>query len=287
MASLKEIKGRILSVENTRKITSARQMISSAYLHRAQNQLEQIRRYKQELDRLVSEFLLPGQSPETVVPAGTSFPETAVVIFSSNSGMCGSFNMNMIKQIPVIVQEYACESLIWYPVGSKIRDALRKLDDPVDSYGIGDLDSLAGKWSWQEVHQVVDHLIRLYQSEKVKQIILVYYYYQTVSRYEIRIQPLLPYPFRLDRETCPDHYLIEPGTGEMAGELIRLSVYATFYHALISNQTSEHAARLIAMQLATENADELQEELRLTYNKLRQQSITSELLDIIGNTFGG
>ncbi len=289
MASLKEVKRRIVSVESTKKITQARQMISSAKLHQSHIQLDNGLLYKQGVETML-EKLHPAELNIRLPFMRTSGKgKVAIVIMSSNSGMCGAFNANMVKYMHTLPEQYPGEELVFFPIGRKIREALQKEGFQVASGWPAEKDKLADKATFDDAVREVVAWLEKFQTSIYKKVDLVYYRFRSTSKQVIEKEQLLPYVFpeeKGDKSSFNEaDYIFEPSREELIEEVAVQSLYARFFTMLLNNHTSEHAARTIAMQLATENADELQEELKLTYNKLRQQNITSELLDIIGSSF--
>ncbi len=288
MTSLKEVKSRIASVSSTKKITQARQMIASAQLHHAQGLLEKAMAYKTSLDGLLS-----GQPSlcDTDHPLMRRHSQgvVGVVIMSSNSGMCGAFNANMVKILHHIDTYYPDDEVLFFPIGKKIRLAIEQAGCRIGFEEGQDMDHLAHKGSYPDIAGMASYLMDLYRDKKVKQVDLIYYQYKNMAIQEIKEIPFLPYtppptPAQ-EQKKLPDDPIFEPTKEEVADYLIPLVLKSNLYYTCMENQTSEHASRTMAMQLATENADALLGELQLTYNKLRQQTITSELLDIIGGSF--
>ena len=283
MASLKEVKQRIATVQSTKKITVARQMISSARLHQAQGVLEHAQIYGKGLEELLCR--LQEVLAERSIPLLTERSEgpVAVVVMASNSGMCGAFNANMIREVAHIGKRYPQEELLFYPIGKKIRQALLLSGQKVE----GSFDNLMEKPSSEEIAQAVDQLMEAFLSGGVKRVDLLYYHFRNLARQEIQYRTLLPLtPVSATADERPnDDYIFEPSLSEVLETLLPEIVRARFRTALADNHASEFGARTMAMQLASENADQLLEELQRNYNKLRQQNITSELLDIIGSSF--
>lgn len=289
MASLKEVKTRIASVANMRKITQARQMISSAQLHRAQALLDQATLYKEALDRLLAALLRSNREYESPYTLRQQAGPAVIVILSSNSGMCGTFNANMIKRLQNIRTDYPEEQFLLFPVGKKIREAAEHTGYTIGYEPGRNADHLAGKTTYQESGELAARLMELYRSRQVKRVGLVYYQFRNMAIQEIRETTLLPLslPPSLHAENteAEEDFILEPSGKEVIDRLLSMAIKANVYYALMQNQASEHGARTLAMQMATENAEQLLSELQLTYNKLRQQNITSELLDIIGSSF--
>jgi len=203
--------------------------------------------------------------------------------------MCGAFNANMVKYMHTLPEQYPGEELVFFPIGRKIREALQKEGFQVASGWPAEKDKLADKATFDDAVREVVAWLEKFQTSIYKKVDLVYYRFRSTSKQVIEKEQLLPYVFpeeKGDKSSFNEaDYIFEPSREELIEEVAVQSLYARFFTMLLNNHTSEHAARTIAMQLATENADELQEELKLTYNKLRQQNITSELLDIIGSSF--
>lgn len=289
MASLKEVKTRIGSVGSTRKITMARQMVSSAQLHHWQGILNNALSYNAALAEIVSHVLNNMDDVDFPFTQHHADGPVAVVIMSSNTGMAGAFNAKMIKELGTISSLYPGEKILYFPVGRKIREAIVKSGLKVE----GNYDHLSEKPTYEEASELLSRLSDLFCTHKLKQLDIIYYHFKNRVTQEIRHKTLLPYTFEKPQTAVavtggpviqPD-YIFEPSRKQLLEEMLPKALNSEFYTMVVDNHTAESAARMIAMQLATENADELLDELRMTYNKLRQQNITSELLDIIGSSF--
>ncbi|MDR2585705.1 MAG: ATP synthase F1 subunit gamma [Prevotellaceae bacterium] len=285
MASLKEVKSRILSVESTKKITVARQMISSARLRYSQGILETVILYQKELEAITAKLIDPQNPLNHKIVNNREKGRIALVVMSSNSGMCGSFNAKMIKEVNNLSSQYPNDQIVFIPVGKKIREALSRMGYPI----VTNDDELAGKFSLSASAGFVDQLINLFCTQDIKKVLVVYYHYKSAATQLITTEQLLPVllpePNPITFENEADLYIFEPSREAILADMLSLVIKSRFYVALADQHTSEHGARTLAMQLASENANDLLEELRLSYNKLRQQNITSELLDIIGGSF--
>ncbi len=283
MASLKEVKMRIASVGSTKKITQARQMISSAHMHRLQGLLGSAHTYTRSLESVVAALCASDELLQLPYTEQREKGAVAIVVMASNSGMCGAFNARMVKEAIAMKKQYADEDLLFYPLGKKLRK-------PIKEAGItlqGEYDVLVAKPDFAEAAKLADDLARQFAEGKLKRVELVYFRYHNMAIQNIIHDTLLPYvavPAQ-DNAIQADGFILEPSREQVAVDILPQAIRAKLYAALIDNQTSEHAARTMAMQLATENADEMLDELKLSYNKLRQQNITSELLDIMGGSF--
>lgn len=281
MASLKEVKRRIISVEGTKKITVARQMIASALLHKTQEMLVYAENYKQEIDKLYSKLSPDDSSKHKTGNHGED--KTGIILISSNSGMCGPFNMNITKEVSRINEEYAGKELVYFPIGRKIRETLLHKDYKLGFEGNSNMDHLVDKPSFAKSAEAITYFHSLFESGALQQIIIVYTHFRTVGTQEVTHIPLLPY--KVNTNAKRQSFIVEPSPEELKHELLERSLRAAFHNIIMNSLTSEYAARTIAMQMASENANKLLTELQVTYNKLRQQNITSELLDIVGNSF--
>ena len=282
MASLKEVKRRIVSVEGTKKITVARQMISSALLHKTQDTLVKIRAYKDAIDDLYGKIDI--SDANTIHYTHKTEPKkTGVILISSNSGMCGPYNMNIIKEASLLEEYYPGETLIFFPIGKKIREILLHKGLPLGYEDASNMDYLIEKPSFEKSSKAISFFSNLFNSGTIDSLIVVYTHFNSISNLKVISIPLLPYVVSSNEDKS--NFIIEPTPTLLLSELLEKSLRAAFHKIIIDSLTSECAARTIAMQLASENANDLLSDLHINYNKLRQQNITTELLDIIGSSF--
>ncbi len=287
MASLKEVKGRILSVNNTLKITSAMKMVASAKLHKAQEAIGGMLPYERQMSAIMTHFLQTGDKAVSPFAERREAERTALVIFSSNSSLCGGFNSNVIRSYHRWIEGHARTAKgnpIVYPVGRKIAEAVKKSGlTPA-----GDYTHMADKPDYKECERLADELCGRFLSGGIDRVELIYHHFKSAGSQELVRTTYLPIDLSAMAEAQagkwrPD-YLIEPSEkvllDRLVPEVLKLKVYA----ALLDSNASEHAARSMAMQIATDNANDLIEDLTLLYNKGRQQAITNELLDIMGGT---
>ena len=285
MASLKEVKNRISSVNSTRKITSAMKMVASSKLHHAQQAIEQMLPYEQKLHGIMSSFVasLEGElsSPYAV---RRDVKRVAIVAFSSNSSLCGGFNVNVIKQLKRSLEDYASrgsEVTHIYPIGRTVTEAAKKLGFIAEQ----DYSAVLDHPQYAPVSELAAQIMELFAQEEIDQVDLQYYHFKSAGSQVLRSETYLPIELgeQTEDETATN-YLVEPSPQALLDELIPRSLHLKLYSALLDSLASEHAARVIAMQVATDNADELLSQLTLQYNKTRQQAITAELLDIAGGS---
>ena len=287
MASLKEVKGRITSVKNTSKITSAMKMVASAKLHKAQKAVESMLPYEQRLYGIMSDFLQNGLEEKLQSPFMVKRGEVkrvALVVFSSNTSLCGAFNSNVIKAFKQLYKEYNMldkESILVYPVGKKVAEAVVKMGLQPQ----GDYVSLADKPSFEEATNLAETLMAKYLKKEVDEVVLLYHHFKSTSSQVLTRETYLPLTIdatKVEKSSMNYDFILEPSKEELVANMLPKVLHLKIYAVALDTNASEHAARTIAMQTATDNAEDLLQELTITYNKSRQQAITNELLDIMG-----
>lgn len=288
MASLKEVKTRIASVNSTRKITSAMKMVASSKLHRAQQAIESMRPYERQLTRIMSTFVgsMEGEV-DTAYAAQRDVKRVVIVLFTSNSSLCGGYNANAVKAFVKKVEEYRSRNIEVcrvYAMGKKAAEAVGKLKN----FDLVDKSALLDHPSYQEAAKVASELMDLYVKGDIDEVDLIYHHFKSAGTQILTTETFLPIDLHADSTeegaTNNLNFIVEPSMGDIVNQLIPKSLHLRLYTALLDSLASEHAARVIAMQVATDNADDLLRELILTYNKTRQQAITNELLDIAGGS---
>lgn len=285
MASLKEIKSRIQSVKSTQKITSAMKMVSSAKLRKAQRTIENFFPYEQRLNGLLNNFLSAGEDNTSVFSAERDVERVAIVVFSSNSSLCGGFNSNVAKMLTQTIEQYkhvAREHILIYPVGKKVAKASRKIGYAPEA----EFEGMADKPNYADAAALADTLMQLYRNKDIDKVELIYHHFVSKSTQKLTQETFLPIKLQPSKKGAVAlDYIVEPDRETIIGELIPKVLRLKIYTALLDSAASEHAARTMAMQIATDNATDLLQELSLQYNKSRQQAITNELLDIVGGSF--
>lgn len=288
MASLKEVKTRIASVNSTRKITSAMKMVASSKLHCAQQAIESMRPYERQLTRIMSTFVgsMEGEV-DTAYAAQRDVKRVVIVLFTSNSSLCGGYNANAVKAFVKKVEEYRSRNIEVcrvYAMGKKAAEAVGKLKN----FDLVDKSALLDHPSYQEAAKVASELMDLYVKGDIDEVDLIYHHFKSAGTQILTTETFLPIDLHADSTeegaTNNLNFIVEPSIGDVVNQLIPKSLHMRLYTALLDSLASEHAARVIAMQVATDNADDLLRELTLTYNKTRQQAITNELLDIAGGS---
>lgn len=288
MASLKEVKGRIATVNNTRKITSAMKMVASAKLHKAQGAITNMLPYERRLHGLLTNLLSGGDILSWNTPREVK--RVALVVFSSNSSLCGGFNANVIKHACAWLDEHKAlgiENILVYPIGKKVADALLKQGYSVQ----GDYQHMADKPSFAEASVLAQQLMDMFEKGEVDRVELLYNHFKSTASQILTHEVYLPFLSSHEEKFSDEEsrteeidYILEPSREELLTMLLPKVLRMKLYTALLDSNASEHAARTMAMQIATDNADELLQELTLMYNKTRQQAITNELLDIVGGS---
>ena len=293
MASLKEVKNRISSVKSTRQITSAMKMVASAKLHKAQGRIENMLPYQRKLNEILTNFLSTDATIESPYTDERPVGRVAIVAFSSNSSLCGAFNSNVAKMLERTLEEYQSlgrENIQIYPVGKKVEEAVKKLGFvPQGSY-----QEMADKPSYMQAYELAGTLMKEFLEGRVDKVELIHHHFKSTGSQILTRDEYLP--INLDKvaeeatestagkSSFNNDYIVEPSAARLITELLPKVLSQKIYTVLLDSNTSEHAARMLAMQAATDNANELIQDLTKQYNKSRQQAITNELLDIIGGS---
>ena len=287
MASLKEIKGRIGSVQSTLKITSAMKLVASTKLRRAQTAIENMLPYDRQLSTILHNFLASGVTVESPFTEERPVERVAVVVVASNSSLCGGFNSNIIRKADSVLADYVHklgkDRLLVFPVGRKVAQALGKRFDLSE-----DFKMIGDKPAYKQASELAEHLMNLFLQKETDRVELIYTHYKSTSTQIVIHETFLPLALNSGSEgeesASAQDYIVEPSPEELVARLLPKTLRMKIYTILLDSNASEHAARTVAMQQATDNANELLQELNLMYNKGRQQAITSELLDIIGGS---
>ena len=284
MAALKEIKARINSVGGTLKITSAMKMVASAKLHHVQAEAEALALYERQLAAITEALFRFAGEEEIAVPLTLPhkrMQRAVVVAIASDGSLCGGFNAEAIRQLEHTLDELRKEGFeqieVW-PVGEKMAAYVRKSGLSADDA----FRTLGAHRDYAGAQRLADRLMKGYESGGIDRAVLVYNHYASMSRQTPVSETLLPMKAHRQDETplADANYICEPSPRELLVELLPLAVRTRMYEVLLDSATAEHAARTVAMQTASDNAQDLLDELKLFYNKQRQQAITNELADI-------
>ena len=296
MASLKEVKTRINSVKSTRKITSAMKMVASAKLHKAQGAIENMLPYQKKLNKILTNFLSADLPIESPYVQEREVKRVAIVVFSSNTSLCGAFNANVIKMMMQTIGEFRTlgqDNILIFPVGKKVDEADKRMGFKPQEVS----PTLSDKPTYQEAAELAHRLMDLYVAGEVDRVEIIYHHFKSMGVQILLRETYLPINLtnvvsEEDRENkeevqeneIANDYIIEPNAEELIASLIPTVLSQKIFTAAVDSNASEHAARTLAMQVATDNANELIQDLTKQYNKSRQQAITNELLDIVGGS---
>lgn len=278
--SLKEIKNRLASVSTTRKTTSAMKMVSSVKLRKAQAGVQSTLPYVEQLDHIMSGLsTMPEVQSSPLLARRDGGGRVAIVCFSSDSSLCGGFNSNIIKQTAALIESFAGQNPLVYTVGQKITQSFEKAGIEIDkTYA----DMMAERRYSRSV-QLADALMDKFISGEIDRVVLSYTHFISTGSQRIVAETLLPVTIPEQPEgAVASDFILEPSAQELMQTLLPKVIRMKLHSAMLDSFASEQAARVVAMQAATENADKLIDELKLQYNKLRQQAITNELLDLAG-----
>ena len=278
MANLKEIRNRISSVSSTMQITSAMKMVSAAKLKKAQDAITAMRPYADKLTELLQNLSATLDSS-----SGSKFAEqrevktVLIVAITSNRGLCGAFNSNIIKQVTHLARAYADQKVSVLAIGKKGNDALEK-----ENQVISNQSNVFEDLTFENVAKIADALMAQFESGAVDKIELVYNKFKNAATQIILMEPFLPIVPNTEIVNLNQDYIFEPSKSEIVETLIPKSLKTQLFKAVRDSFASEHGARMTAMHKATDNATELRDQLKLTYNKARQAAITNEILEIVG-----
>lgn len=320
MPSLKEIKTRIASVNSTRKITSAMKMVASSKLHHAQVMIENMLPYETMLEHILKTFLASEADATTVFSVERPVKRIAFIVYASNSSLCGGFNANILKLMQQAVEEYSDlgkDNIVIYPIGRKVAEKVSKSG----LKSAGDFTELADKPNVKQCIEIAMELGDKFRKGEIDRVEMIYHHFKSAGSQILTRKAFLPIDLSSELERdherdltmnvvtreaqeyqrkkraaaaaahtveqakpLNDNFIVEPDMNTVLSQLIPKLAHLMLYTALLDSNASEHAARMVAMQTATDNADELLRELNLQYNKSRQQAITNELLDIVGGS---
>lgn len=283
MASLKEVKERIVSVSSTQQITKAMKMVAAAKLRRAQDRIIQLRPYSEKLGGLLAN--VSSANSEDGENTYTEVRDIKRVLFipvTSDRGLCGGFNANIFKAVKLAFEneEYANAEIEILPIGKKSFDFFRK-----KGYTVNDKHwNVFGNLSFDVVRAAAEETMEDFASGKYDKVVLIYNEFKNVATQIVRTEQFLPIA-ELENEgetTANADYIYEPSKESIVEELIPKSLKTQLYKSVLESNASEHGARMTAMGKATDNAADLLKELKLTYNRTRQAAITKEILEIVG-----
>lgn len=289
MANLKEVRTRIASVSSTQQITSAMKMVSAAKFRRAQNAIVGMRPYARQLGDIVAD-IDTGDGIQTPYHEVRKLENVLLVVVTSNKGLCGAFNSNVIKQAQARIDEYRSMSteeqparLAMITIGKRCSEYFGKRFDNI----VGSYDSLLDNNTFDDIANLADSIMEQFCNKRYDRVELVYNQFKN-SLVQIltteQFLPVVPKPAGGPDKVSNNDYIYEPSKEAILREMIPLMLRSQFYRVILDSLASEHGARMNAMQKATDNATELLKELRLSYNKARQAAITNEIIEIVSGS---
>jgi F-type H+-transporting ATPase subunit gamma len=277
MANLKEIRIRISSVSSTMQITSAMKMVSAAKLKKAQDAITAMRPYSNKLSELMRG--LSGATEDKSFSQIRKLNKVLVIVISSNRGLCGAFNANVLKETINFRSrtEFKNAKVDFFTIGKKINDSLSKTEKIIENES-----DLFDDLRYEKISIIVEKLMKFYLDQEYDHIELIYNSFKNAATQIVRSEQFLPIIENDKNNSDNFDYLFEPSQQAIVNTLIPKSLKMQLFKAVRDSFASEHGARMTAMHKATDNASELRDELKLTYNKARQASITNEILEIVG-----
>lgn len=289
MATLRELKGRIGSVASSEKITGAMKMISSAKMHKAELALRRLLPFRNQVELIIGNLLSADAEFSSSLIESRPVSRIGIVVFGSDDGLCGAYNMNIFKLLLQQIEQYrttfgADVDITVYPVGAKIAKAVGKIE--MDNLHVAYVDGVNSKTTGDGVKIFVETLENEFITGALDRVDVLYMNFKSVSRQRPKCEQLIPvvketFSANGVKSSCRP-YIFEPDANTIFNKVLPMFLVAVMQDVFTENRASEQAARVMAMQSANDNAKKLLEELQLEYNKLRQQSITTELLDILG-----
>lgn len=290
MATLRELKGRIGSVASSEKITGVMRMTSSAKMHKAEQMLRQLVPFRSQVETIIGNLLSADAAFSSPLLEEREVRNATVVVWGSDDGLCGAYNVNIYKQLVALLGKMRAELgdsavIRVVPVGAKIAKAARKL--ALSNVTVEPAEGVCAKSDDTVVKTFTRSLVDSFLAGDTDRVELLYMNFKSVSRQSPRVDTLLPVTTAAlgaaeDDAKSSRPYIFEPDANTIFNKVLPLFILSVMQEVFCENRVSEQAARVMAMQSANDNAKKLLDQLRLEYNKLRQQSITTELLDIVG-----
>lgn len=284
MPSLKEIRNRITSVGSTMQITSAMKMVSAAKLKRAQDAITQMRPYSEKLQEILSNLSATLDLSENAFSDTREVKNVLIVGITSNRGLCGGFNNNVIKRVTQLVnEEYKDANPRVLCLGKKIRDSYKRSDAYFINDALAPVEDIFNALNFENTTVIANELMRMFTEKEIDKVVVVYNRFVNAATQDVRTEQYLPIvPTVQEDNSSAGDYIFEPSKLEIVADLIPKSLKIQLFKGLLDSNAAEHGARMTAMHKATDNASELQKSLKLSYNKARQAAITNEILEIVG-----
>jgi F-type H+-transporting ATPase subunit gamma len=282
MANLKEIRNRISSVGSTMQITSAMKMVSAAKLKRAQDAVTQMRPYAGKLREILENLSASLDLSENAYAEQREANKILIVGITSNRGLCGGFNNNIIKRVgTLIAEDYAGKEVSVLCLGKKIKDVYKRTPYFYANDTLEQMEDIYADLRFELVAQVAEEIMAQFINKSFDKVVLVYNRFVNAATQNIETEQFLPIVPTVSDSEAGD-YIFEPSKMDIVEDLLPKSMKLQLYKAIRDSFAAEHGARMTAMHKATDNASELQKSLKLSYNKARQAAITNEILEIVG-----
>ena len=283
MANLKEIRTRIISVESTMQITSAMKMVSAAKLKRAQDAIVQMRPYAKKFNDILVNVAASLDNSDHPMMKSNNGKNILLIALSSNRGLCGGFNNNIVKEVNKTISNNPDKNYTVFTIGKKVNDVFKKSDllTKIESLPLNP-QTIWDDLNYNNSILISSKIITAFKENKFDQAYIVYNSFKNAAVQNVENELFLPLIPSENESNSNADYIFEPDKEEILNNLIPQSLKIKLYKALLDSFASEHGARMTAMHKATDNASELVDQLKLTYNKARQASITNEILEIVG-----
>jgi len=284
MPNLKEIRNRIVSVGSTMQITSAMKMVSAAKLKRAQDAVTKLRPYASKLKELLQNLSAVTDSSENKFAKTNESKSVLLVAVTSNRGLCGGFNNNIIKRVQYLIQNDLKENDVKVLcLGKKVKDVIKKTPNYFITEELSGVEDIFSDLTFERTSTIANELMNLYNTQQFSKIVVVYNRFINAATQAVETEQFLPViEIKLEGTSVPQDYIFEPNKQDLVAALIPKSLKIQLFKALLDSSASENGARMTAMHKATDNANDLQKSLKLSYNKARQAAITNEILEIVG-----
>lgn len=279
MSGLKEIRNRISSVSSTMQITNAMKMVSAAKLKKAQDRITATLPYSNKLSELIKSISASLDSDESSpLFEKRELKKPLLIVITSNKGLCGGFNSSIIKEVYNLTTKYGSNTPDLLTIGKKGNDILRKKFNVISSH-----NEVYDNFSYSSVKEIAENIMQRFESEEYDEVVLVYNHFKNAATQIITKEQYLPIlDDSDDTSNATGDYIFEPNRAKILEELIPKSLAIQLFKAISDSIAGEHGARMTAMHKATDNATDLRDQLKLTYNKARQTAITNEILEIVG-----
>ena len=283
MANLKEIRNRITSVGSTMQITSALKMVSAAKLKRAQDAITQMRPYAEKLQEILGNLSATLDLSENAYSEAREVKNVLIVAVSSNRGLCGGFNNNIIKKVNHLVQnDFKGANPKILCLGKKVKDAFKRSEFYYSNEALSEAEDIFYDLTFDANAKIAEELMERFLNKEFDQVVVVYNQFVNAAVQHVQVEQMLPIVPTVQEGAAAGDYIFEPSKAEIVEDMIPKSLKIKLFKGLLDSHASEHGARMTAMHKATDNANELQKSLKLSYNKARQAAITNEILEIVG-----